>query len=461
MHVDNFESVKDKAHKINLDSLYYGSFAEIGAGQEVTRHFFRAGAASRTVAKAMSAYDMKFSDEIYGKEGNGRYVCESRLNKMLEHEYNILIERLEIQRGSSTCFFSLANTLTTTNFADDFAGHGWMGVRFQKKPGGPYNQVTIHLKMLDRQGVDQQEVVGVLGVNLLYALFYHDDLDTFPQQLVEGIHRQRLEIDYIRFEGPHFEDVDNRLMNFLLVKNGMTNAVLFQENGDVILARDYLYHRNLLVVRGSYHPPTLVSEDILSSGRECFAKDIQNEDIETLCEITLVNQQNQMIQEEDFLFRLKLVSSLGKKLLLTNYPEYHNLTSYFYDLKPFNIAIVLGVYNFQQIFSQEYKHPKGGILESLGLLFRDNVRIYLYPYRNFKDDELTELENLQTPKEFSFLMEYLKGNNQLKGIKNYNNKILHIYSSLILNLIKEKNALWHTMVSGKVKKLLEQKFGNE
>ncbi len=286
-------------------------------------------------------------------------------------------------------------------------------------------------------------------------------MDTFPQQLVEGIHRQRLEIDYIRFEGPHFEDVDNRLMNFLLVKNGMTNAVLFQENGDVILARDYLYHRNLLVVRGSYHPPTLVSEDILSSGRECFAKDIQNEDIETLCEITLVNQQNQMIQEEDFLFRLKLVSSLGKKLLLTNYPEYHNLTSYFYDLKPFNIAIVLGVYNFQQIFSQEYKHPKGGILESLGLLFRDNVRIYLYPYRNFKDDELTELENLQTPKEFSFLMEYLKGNNQLKGIKNYNNKILHIYSSLILNLIKEKNALWHTMVSGKVKKLLEQKFGNE
>ena len=222
-----------KALAINLDEPKYGTFAEIGAGQEVARHFFQAGGAAGTVAKSLSAYDMKFSDAFYGK--SARYVSRERLELMLNREYDLLVQRLEELRGDRSSFFVFADTVAARSFKGTNECHGWMGVRFQTEPKGPPNEVILHVRMLDRENILQQQALGVIGVNLLYGTFYlAKDQDGFVRSLADGLGQGRIEVDMINFAGPLFADVDNRIMSLKLVEHALTNAVLFSPKGEVI-----------------------------------------------------------------------------------------------------------------------------------------------------------------------------------------------------------------------------------
>ncbi|MFZ9526857.1 MAG: TonB-dependent receptor, partial [Schleiferiaceae bacterium] len=216
-------SAAQKALRTNLNPNVYGSFAEIGAGQETVRHFFRAGGASGTIAKAMSAYDKEFSDAIYGREADGRYVSENRLRKMLNHEYRLLHERIDRDRSPDKCFFAFANTVATINFAKTFKGHGWLGIRYQTRPDGEANEVIVHVRLHEDNAKYQQETIGAMGVNLIYAAFnYFDEPKKFLLSLYDGIEKSAIEVDLINFLGPDFEHVDNRLMSLQLIKNGFT-----------------------------------------------------------------------------------------------------------------------------------------------------------------------------------------------------------------------------------------------
>lgn len=459
-------SLRQKALKVNLAKRFYGTFAEIGAGQEVARYFFQAGGASGSIAKTISAYDMTFSDHIYGKETSGRYVCESRLNKMLEKEYQLLVERLNETRGRDHQFFVFANTVAALNFKRTNEAHGWMGVKFQDAPGTDVSEVVIHVRMLDPQNILQQDALGIIGVNLLYAsLFLQKEPEAFIRSLLDHLDTSRIEVNFIRFSGKAFKDVDNRLMNLQLLKEGMTHAIMFDEKGDVVLPSDHLYKKDVLVVRGSYRPPTLVNFDMIKTGLSNFGKAIKKKesDIVTISEITIATLKAEAgeITKEDFLARVDLLCAMGQKVLITNYPQYYKLSHYFANLNVPHLGLVLGIYNFQQIFTEEYSNVEGGILAALGRLFRQGVQVYIYPYKS-EDGKLESLENLKVPKGFESLLAHLKGLNQIEDIQDANKDILHIYSSLVLQMIVNNEPGWEKMVPPSVAQTINDKclFGH-
>lgn len=458
-------SLRQKALKVNLAHRFYGTFAEIGAGQEVARHFFQAGGSSGSIAKTISAYDMVFSDSIYG-ESAGRYVSESRLRQMLDKEYGLLVERLGETRGKDHQFFVLANTVAALNFKKTNIPHGWMGVRFQDEAIGECNEVVIHVRMLDPQNVLQQDALGIIGVNLVYAcLFLYRYPEAFIRSLLDHLDLTRIEVNFIRFSGKAFKDVDNRLMNLQLLKENMTQAIMFDENGEVVLPADFLYKKDVLVVRGSFRPPTLVSFDMIKTGKTNFAKDSgkKEEDIVAISEITMstLKADDGEIANEDFLTRVDLICTLGQKVLITNYPQYYKLANYFADMNVPNLGLVLGIYNFQQIFASEYSNVDGGILAALGQLFRNFVKVYIYPYKS-EEGQLETLENLQVPEKYQNLYNHLIHMKQIHTVKEFNKDLLHIYSSKVLQMIINNEPGWEKMVPDLVAKAINDKclFGH-
>lgn len=457
--MDQTLSLRQKALKINLAKRFYGTFAEIGAGQEVARHFFQAGGSSGSIAKTISAYDMTFSDHIYGKETSGRYVCESRLKKMLDREYELLQERLGDTRGKDHQFFAFANTVAALNFKRTNEAHGWLGVRFQDAPGEDYSEVLIHVRMLDPQNILQQDALGIIGVNLVYAsLCLYRYPEAFIRSLLDHLDTSRVEVNFVSFNGKVFKDVDNRLMNLQLLKEGMTHAIMFDEQGDVVLPSDFLYKKDVMVVRGSFRPPTLVSFDMIKTGRANFAKDIgkNEEDIVAISEITVstLKSDDGEIANEDFLTRVDLICALGQKVLITNYPQYYKLANYFARLNVPHLGLVLGIYNFQQIFTdKEYSNVEGGILAALGQLFRDYVKVYIYPYKS-EEGQLETLENLQVPEKFSHIYNHLISMKAIDTLKDFNKDLLHIYSSKVLSMIVNQEKGWEEMVPPSVAKTI-------
>lgn len=446
--MDTTQTTTQKALKINLDDKIYGTFAEIGAGQEVVGHFFKAGAASGTVAKSISAYDMIFSDSIYGKEESGRYVCQSRLEKMLKYEYDLLIERLHEVRPNAH-FFSFANTISARNFYGTNLAHGWLGIRFRHTPDADYSEIILHVKMFDNTNILQQKAIGILGVNLIYTAFFHQcDYELFLNSLMEGLTRDRIEIDMIKTSGPGMCNFDDRLLSLQLVKSGFTDAILFDEKGKVTLASDELYKKNIMVVRGSYRPPTYVNLDMIKVGKENFSQTIGEKEVVSMAEITISNLKAEgELTGEDFLARVDLLNCMKSKVLLTNFPQYFRLTNYFTKLKAKNIAIVLGAYNFKQIFEDEYSQNDGGTLEALGRLFRPNVKVLVYPYREAKQsDELIRLANIPIDKTLKPLLEYIKSMGNIQDVQGFNDSILHIYSRKVLNMIVNGEKGWEQFV---------------
>jgi len=456
---------KQKALEINLDPKIYGTFAEIGAGQDVAANFFKAGASSGTIAKTMSAYDMTFSDEIYGADQKKRYVSESRLIKMLNKEYDLLIERLEKQRGTSTTFFAFANTIAALNYHKTNVGHGWMGVRFQLHPGGAYNDVVVHVKLLDNDNNLQQQAVGVLGVNLIYACFrYNQNPTLFLLSLRDDLSKDRIEIDMIRFEGPDFTKVDNRLMSLHLVKLGFSDAAVFGPDGKNLQPSEVLYKKHIVVVRGRFRPVINVHLDMLKTGMAQFLEepDVNAENVVVLTELTLqaLKERNAAldadIDEKDFLDRVDILCSLGQTVMISDFHEYYKLVAYLSSITKLKLGMVLGYPNLEYIFSEEhYINLPGGILESFATLFSRNVKLFIYP--TLRDGVIQNCPAFQLPPHLIDLYRYLLANNKIEDILNYNKNNLNIQTDKVLELIKEGVPGWEEYVPNEVAEMIKNR----
>jgi len=459
---DNIPSTTSKALRINLNENIYGTFAEIGAGQETVRNFFRAGGASGTIAKTMSAYDKDFSDAIYGIEDNGRYVTESRLKTMLNHEINLIEERITREKHPSKLFFAFANTVTTIDFAKKYKGHGWLGIRYQVTPSEAYSEIILHFRFHENDARAQQITLGTLGVNLIYGAYYKfDQPRKLLKYLYDHIDKDQLEIDTINFSGPRFKNVDNRLMSLQLVKNGMTEAVMFGPDGNNILAARILYKKNILALRGSFRPVTNVNIDMYEKSYEIFLneKRVDKDKTEVIFEITLSNLRAEgEIDEEDFMYRAKLLCSLGHTVMISNFQEYYKLVEYFSRYTKKRLGLSMGVNNLIDIFDEKYyRHLSGGILEAFGKLFFKDLKVYLYPMRNPKTGEYTNSENLKVHPRMKELYKFFKYNGKVVDIENFNKENLNIFSRKVLKMIEEGQKGWEDMLPEGVSEIIKDK----
>ena len=459
-------STKDKALRINLNDNIYGTFSEIGAGQEVARHFFRAGGASGTIAKTMSAYDKGFSDAIYGIEHDERYVTKSRLNKMLKHEIKLLESRVPRKINPEKMFFSFANTVATIDFAKKYKGHGWMGIKFQTDSSQKYSEIQMHIRFHLNDAKSQQEVLGIMGVNLIYGAYYkHNKPRSLIKYLYDHIDPKSIEIDTINFSGPLFKNVDNRLLSLDLIKNNMTQAVMFGPDGKNILPAAELYKKNILTIRGSFRPVTKVNEDMYEKSFKMIMtkKGFNKKNTSSIFEITLSNLiADGKVNEQDFLDRAKLLCSMGKTVMITNFHDYYKLSEYFNKYTDKKIVLTMGVDNLIQVFEENYyKDLKGGILEAFGNLFSKNVTVLLYPM--LKNDKLINSNNLQVDKKMKNLYKFFKDSEKILDIKDYNKKLLKIFSWKVLEMIKNGDDAWETDIPENVSKLIKKKklFGHK
>lgn len=449
--ISNVPATKAKALRINLNTDIYGTFAEIGAGQETVRNFFRAGGASGTIAKAMSAYDKDFSDAIYGIENDRRYVTEQRLKRMLRHEVHLIEDRLNRSKHPHKIFFSYANTVATIDFSKKFKGHGWVGIRFQLDPLEDYNEIVLHLRFKENDAKLQQETLGVLGVNLIYGAFYlNDNPKELLKSFYDNLHHDQLEIDMINFSGPRFMYVDNRLMSLQLVKNGMTNAVMFGPDGNNLLPAQVLYKKNILALRGSFRPVTKVNMDMFKNAKQMFFEEskVDPKNSQIIFEITLSNLRAEgEINERDFLDRAELLCSLGQNVMITNFQEYFKLVEYFSEFTKARMALAMGVYNLIQIFDEKYyRHLSGGILEAFGKLFYRDLKVYMYPYKDQKSGEFITSENLKVHPRMKELYKFFKHNGKLIDIKDFDRESLDIFSRTVLRMIMEGEEGWEEML---------------
>jgi hypothetical protein len=454
---------KQKALAINLDPTIYGSFAEIGAGQDVAANFFKAGASSGTIAKTMSAYDMTVSDAIYGALKVKRYVSESRLMAMLNHEYNLLVERLSKQRGDNTTFFAFSDTVSTLNYHKTNEAHGWMGVRFQLEPNGPFNDVILHVKLLDNDSNLQQQAVGVLGVNLLYACYYYNEVPlAFLLSLMDELSKDRIQIDMIQFEGPSFAKVDNRLMSLHLVKYGFSDAALFGPDGENEQPSEALYKKHAVVIRGRFRPIINVHMDMLNTGVKQFMQepDVDKKNVVVINELTLQSlverdaDPTAEIDEKDFLDRVDILCSMGQTVLISNFHEYYKLVAYLSKITSLKLGVVLGYPNLEYIFSEEhYKDLPGGILESFATLFSRKVKLFIYP--TLRNGVIMNCLRFYPPPHLIDLYRYLIANNKIEDIRNYNENNLHVQTDIVLQLIKQGAEGWEQFVPPEVAAIIK------
>lgn len=464
----------NKALQINLDASRYGSFAEIGAGQEVVRWFFRVGGASGTVAKSMSAYDMLVSDAIYGK--SERYVSKARLQSMLEHEHQLNLERLSGPRGDNTAFFTFADTVAARSFKGGSEWHGWLGVRFQAHPRSADSQIIIHVRMLDEEVAQQQEAIGIAGVNLLFGAFYlHQDPTQLTQSLFDHLSSRRMEVDMIEFSGDAFQKIDNRLMSLKLVQLGLSDAAMFGPDGTVLQPSEVLRKKNILVERGSFRPVVHVNMDMMRCAREYFEKDIVKKPLdesitstghgtegEPVLEIMEITMSNLLaageLDTEDFLARADVLGACGKTVLISDYSEYFKLGAYLGRYTGKKIGIVMGVPSLKELFNEKYyENLEGGILESFGRLFKNDLKIYVYPLLDNATGRLVTVDNLKVPPELAKLYGHLVDRGCIESIHNFNKDYLSIFSREVLRKIREGEPGWEASVPSVVSDLIKSR----
>lgn len=386
------QTTLDKALSVNIDPMIYGTFAEIGAGQEVARCFFLAGKASQTIAKTMSAYDMIFSDEIYGKEKSGRYVCESRLDKMLDKEFQLLHRRLDSVRGASTKFFAFADTVATGDQKKKYS-HGWLGIRFQAHPQGEANDIVMHVRILDKYRLQQQEVLGVLGTNLVYAAFNDtQDHKKLIGSLMENLKAGQVAIDFVRIAGPDLAHLHNSLIGLELVRRGLTESILFSPDEKIVDISDTLFNKPLLVQRGLFRPVTKTHIEVLGYGEKHFKKTFQIEPM-TLFELSMYQAEaSDKIDEKEFLGRVNSLCMLGHYVLVSKFFLYYKLKRFLRSYTSAPIALIVGAYHLGGLFDeQHYADLDGGLLEGLGKLFGFNHQNFCLSEQN--RDLLYDLQN--------------------------------------------------------------------
>lgn len=452
-----------KALAVNLDPRRYGSFAEIGAGQEVVRWFFRVGAAAGTIAKSMSAYDMSVSDAIYGE--CERYVCRKRLEDMLNREHSLNLERLRESRGDTTSFFAFADTVSARNFQGTNECHGWMGIRFQAHPRDEDSQIIIHVRMLDTENAAQQEALGIVGVNLIYAAFF---LNHEPEQLVESLldnlNTRRIEIDMIEFSGIAFRHVDNRVMSLRLVQLGLSNAAMFSASGEVLQPSEVLYKRPILVERGSFRPMTHVNIDMLRAAHEKFTleDEVEADRVVSLAEITMrnlrANGANGDIDLRDFLARVDVLAACGMTVMISDYFEYYRLAAYLAQYTKKKIGITMGAASLHELFDEKYYTSlEGGILESFGRLFKNDLKLYIYPLLDKNSGELTTIDNLEVAPEIRKLYDYLIENDCIEQLDSFDPQHLSTFSREVLRQIQAGDSTWTEHVPPEVADVIKER----
>ncbi len=454
------KSTREKALAINLSAGRYGTFAEIGAGQEVARWFFRVGGAAATIAKTISAYDMAVSDAIYGR--SKRYVSRERLQAMLDYEHDLNLQRLSQSRGSTTAFFTFADTVSARNYQGTNECHGWMGVKYQARPGEGDSQVIIHVRMLDRENGLQQEALGIMGVNLLYAAcFLHETPEMMLESLLDGLSTQRVEIDMAVFSGMEFRDVDNRVMSLKLVQLGLSGAAMFGPSGEVLQPSEVLRKRPILVERGSFRPVTRVNIDMLHSAHRQFAADLGDDqgEIVELMELTMRNLlATGSVDLDDFLARADLLGASGKTVLISDYFNYYRLANWLarYTTKP--IAVTMGIPSVKELFSESlYEGLEGGILEGFGRLFMRDLRIYVYPWRDPATGVLWTADTLELAPELQNLYRHILERGKIKQLSDYDEDALHIFSREVLERIRTEDESWTSMVPVEIAQMIKER----
>ena len=448
-----------KALQINLDTQKYGTFAEIGAGQEVARRFFLVGGASGTIAKTMSAYDMTFSDAIYGP--TDRYVSRVRLNTMLDHEYDLLVERLDKKLGGERAFFVFADTVAARNFKQHNESHGWLGVRFQTEPRSQPSQIIAHVRMLDELNADQQEALGVIGVNLLHGAFYESRPARFISSLQENLSPERIQVHLIKFSGPKFANIDNRLMNLQLVSQGLTDAVMFTADGEMVQASEILHKKAILIERGSFRPVTYATNDMLEGARRQFLKQTgcSEKELVVLMEMTLENLLAEgQLNHADFLQRVDILGALGRTVLISKFGEYYRLAGYLSLYTNKTIGLVMGVPSLHEIFDEKYYlNLEGGILEALGRMFKHGLKLYVYPMVDDKTGKVVTATRVEVAPNLRSLFQYLIDNRYIEEIADYRKDFLRIYPATVLAKLKAGDDSWEEMVPPEVAQIIKER----
>jgi len=444
-------TVLDTYHKalaFNMDQGTYGTIAEIGAGQETVRWFFKVGGAAGSIAKAMSAYDMKFSDSIYGP--CNRYVSHERLNSMLDTEYQLLKKRLGEDKGSDCTFFAFANTVATYSYTQKQAGHGWLGIQFQTQPHENPSQIDLHVALKGSSSTQDQETLGILGVNLIYGAHYqYQDPLALLTSLMDGLTAEQLEIDMIDFSGPAFEKVDNRLMALRLVQHGLTHATMFQADGKLVQPSDALYKKAVLVERSRFRPPTKLTINLLDCAYDAFCKeeDVNPDEVIVISEMTIQNlSDGKDINVEDFLQRVDILCALGKNVMISNYAEFYRLAQYLYKRTNKPVCVALGVPTLRLIFKEKYyQHLEGGILEAFGRLFHHEMRMYVCPALE-KDGSLTTVHELKVQKHLQHLYSHLLENGFIRNLDTVDKDYLSIHADVVLEEIRDGIESWQSQV---------------
>jgi len=454
---------EQKALEINLDASIYGAFAEIGAGQEVARYFFQVGAAAGTIAKTMSAYDKLVSDDIYGPEVKGRYVCESRMYKMLDHEFDLMLRRLRADRPDAK-LFSFADTIAAINYTRTIKGDGWLALRFQLDPDSEPNDLVLHVKMLDNDNHLQQQAVGILGVNMIYGCYrYHLNPEELIVSLMDSL-RGRIQIDMVRLSGPDFEELDNRLICLWLIKHGLSDVVMFNSDKQPVHASEFLYRKHTMIVRGSFRPATVVNLDMIKKSWEQFKAEETVDPRKTalLSEITWGNLSQATtsgeVDEKDFLDRADILCALGQTVVISNCEQYVKLIDYLADYRIPSIGLVIGVQQLLTLINEKYyDNLDGRLLAAFGEIFTRNTKFYVYPSLQEGSEELMVVENLPIPEGVTFLYQHLLNSKQIVNVEQFNADLLHIFSKEVLFMLQEDEKGWEKLVPAKVAGLIKEK----
>jgi|ERR1700736_2042068 hypothetical protein len=452
---------RQKALTLNLDARRYGTFAEIGAGQEVSRWFFAVGGAAGTVAETVSAYDKAVSDRLYGH--TTRYVSRERLGAMLELEFNKLHEGLQASLGDSKCFFVFADTVATRSFQKGGNGRGWLGVRFQTHPREEPSEIIIHAHLLDSTATAEQAALGILGVNLIYgAFFLGEDLPKLIASLMDDLSRDRVEIDMIELTGPAFPKIDHRLMSLQLVESGLADAAMFTPGGKVVQPADVLYKKPILVERGSFRPATNLTLDLMERAREQFLEEaeVRGKTPIVLAEMTLRSlTPGQDAGHDDFLARADILCALGFNVLISRFGPYYQLADYLATCTDCLIGIAAGLPTIRQQLADEkyYTDLPGGVLESVGRLFKRSVKMFVYPTRDPITGQIQTLETVDPPAPWHHLKHLLVEIGRIVPIRSYNESFLSIKTPDVLARIQHGDPSWETMVPATIASVIKTK----
>ncbi len=454
----------EKALRINLDEKKYGTIVEIGAGQEVARQFFKTGGAAGTIAKTMSAYDMKFSDAIYGVQEDRRYVSRARVKSMLEKEFALVVERVGKSRSVSSRFFSYAATVAAKSFNVANECHAWCGIRVQMYPRAEPSDIVVHVRMHDDNAERQQQALGILGVNLIYAAFYYfENADTIIDSLTDNLERNRIEIDSIEFHGPYFEEVDNRGINLHLIRSWKTRAIMFKPDGSVVVPAEMLYKKNVLAIRGTFRPVTRLNVDMIEQGLKSFTRleGVNEENSVALAEISLNDPHGNDLKasDEDLISRVSLLNKLGYSVLISDYSRYFSMRAYFRQFTKLQIGIVVGIFNIRQIFDEStYRGIEGGILEGFGKLFPDNTRLLVYPEIDSNGD-FCDFNSVDLPENLQFLYRHLLVNDFIFGIECSDRDLFKIFSREVLKQLPNGRGAWEKCLpDGIAEEIIERRY---